>query len=1063
MYSRIYRLGRNFMLKKVRVKICLILALMYIGTGLPVFAQGFVEDYTMFGQNKVQYKNFVWYYLQTEHFDVYFYEDGEKLAEFTAEVAEASLTALENSLQYRIKERVPLVVYKSHNDFQQTNVIQEYMEEGIGGVTESFKNRVVIPFEGDYAQYRHVVHHELTHAFMNDMMFGGGVTNAVLSQARYNIPLWFAEGLAEYESMGWDTRSDMMVRDAAISGYLKPEYLDYFAAYWGGQSIFNFVKDKYGEEKIGELVRKVKQTKDVNKALKSSIGMDLEEMLKKWQLHIKRTYWPDIKNRQKPEELSKAMTDHEKLKNFFNISPSISPNGDKIAFISDRDGYADVFIMSAIDGKILKKVISGQKSPQFEELHWLSPGISWSPDGKYIALAAKGKGAHDILYTVEVESEKIKSFDFDLDGAFGSSWSPKGDEIVFIGNKAQQSDIYAYNVSTGKLRQITNDVFTDTQPVWSPDGKKIAFVSDRGDYTDPGRLPKNFKMQNFSYKQRDLYVVDADGSNMVRLTNTPYDEEWPAWAPDGEALAITAEQTGISNIFLLDLKTKEIRPLTNAITGCFQLTWSRDGSKMVFSSFSNAGWDVYMIKNPLDIRSEDIKLENTVFFDKLKEQMKREEERAKPAVIAAQISDSTVSAKSDYSRYVFDKDLRDRSNKPQEAGKSKTEPESKNTYKTPEGEYLVKKYKLRFTPDLVMGNAGYSTYFGVQGQSALLLSDVLGNHQIVISTDLYFDLKNSSYYGQYLYLPRKTDYGFNVYHMAQFFYDYGGSFGMPVEIPYRVRNYGFNFMLSRPFSKFSRVEMSLGYENASQTFLDDYSSYFPELSINIFRPSISIIKDNTLWTQGNWGPIDGTRVNLTFTASPRLGKNSYSFNTVMLDYRRYHKIRKDYSFDWRVNTGASFGSEPETFFVGGVANWFNYKYKGQIRDQLRDIFFSYWITPLRGSPYWSLVGNRFSLVNMEFRFPFLQYLVLGWPLPIGFQNLRGTFFWDIGAAWNNSDFKLKEKNSFDGKDRYRDVATGYGVGVAIPFYFLIRFNMAWTYDGLGNSKPHYLFSMGYDF
>ncbi|MGE5860976.1 MAG: biopolymer transporter Tol, partial [Ignavibacteria bacterium] len=101
-----------------------------------------------FGKNKVQYKNFEWYYIQTDHFDIYFSQTGTDLAEFTSKEAEKSLEAIQNSFHYKINNRIPIIVYNSTNDFQETNVTDQYLSEGIEGFTELFKNRVVIQFMG---------------------------------------------------------------------------------------------------------------------------------------------------------------------------------------------------------------------------------------------------------------------------------------------------------------------------------------------------------------------------------------------------------------------------------------------------------------------------------------------------------------------------------------------------------------------------------------------------------------------------------------------------------------------------------------------------------------------------------------------------------------------------------------------------------------------------------------------------------------------------------------------------------------------------------------------------
>ena len=225
-----------------------------------------------FGKNKVQYKDFDWYYIQTEHLDIYFNQDGETLAEFTSKAAENALTSIQNSFNYKINNRITLIIYNSQNDFQETNVIDQYLSEGIEGFTELFKNRVVIQFMGSYKKFRHLIHHELVHAVMNDMFYGGSIQNIISNNISINIPGWFSEGMAEYQALGWDVDTDMFIRDAAINEYL-PDIpaLDGYFAYRGGQAVFYYIERKYGKEKIGELIGKIKSTGSVEAGFKEAI------------------------------------------------------------------------------------------------------------------------------------------------------------------------------------------------------------------------------------------------------------------------------------------------------------------------------------------------------------------------------------------------------------------------------------------------------------------------------------------------------------------------------------------------------------------------------------------------------------------------------------------------------------------------------------------------------------------------------------------------------------------------------------------------------------------------
>jgi Tol biopolymer transport system component len=1057
----------------------------------------FAQD---FGKNKVQYKSFEWYYIQSSHFDIHFYKGGEKLAEFVAEVAESALVQIENDWKYKLKSRVPIIVYNSHNDFQQTNVIEEYLEEGVGGVTEMFKNRITIPYEGSYSQLRHVTHHELTHAVMFDMFYGGMFPRSIYTASMFQIPLWVAEGIAEYESVGWNTDTDRYNRDATINGYL--EYSkEVYNVYWGGNLIFHFIADKYGKEKVGDFINKLRQTNNVDRGLKSAFGLDYEELMEQWSLYARRRYWPDIADRKKPEEIANRLTDHKKLKNFYNISPAISPDGSKIAFTSDKSGYFDIYVMSAIDGKILSKVIRGQKSADFEEMHILSPGISWSPDGKNIAFAAKS-GKEDALYVVNVRSGSVRQFRFGLDGVFGAEWSPNSNEIAFIGNQDGASDIYSYDVTTKKLRKITDDIFSEKHPSWSPDGKKITFVSDRRNYVPKEMIPDDFEIHNFDYNQWDVYIINEDGTNMERITETEYDEDYPVWSPDGKSIACATEKNGISNIFIIDTETKEARPITNTLTGCEQLSWSKDGTKLVFSSFSNMGYDIYMIKNPLEIDSKNIELKNTVYFDEL-EKKKKEEERPVKNLIASE--NETKLQSPGLANYVFDRNLSDKNQSILQKTKIAEIKSQEDISKEEKNKYQIKKYKLKFSPDIVTGSAGYDRFFGVQGTSIIQITDILGDHQIFIGTDLYFDLRNSNYFLQYRYLPRRTDYSIGIFQDSMYFTGYYQFLGLPVgSVPFRLRNFGIQTFGSRPFSKFSRIDFGAIYSNIDQTYFYDYGD-IPTIGVKTFLFSLSFSNDTSLWGPNFFPiiPLDGTRYNFFIYTSPPLSNRSFnpypdpyslneqqngtlSFTTVNADIRKYFKIRDQYGFAFRMSGGGSFGRDPENFYLGGIDNWLNREFVGDIRDGLRDIFFSHYITPLRGAGYYQLVGSKYFLGNVEFRFPLIQYLLLGWPLPIGFQQIRGSLFFDVGGAWDpyeefdsisgkwiigdpfKSNYEVhkgfRATKKINGVSYFDDMAMSWGIGArGILLFFLARFDVAWLHDGNKFSSPNYLFSLGFDF
>ncbi len=471
-----------------------------------------------FGQNKVQYRDFDWSYIQSPHFDIYFYGGEQDLAEFTADVAEEAYEQISIHLRWNLKKRVTILVYNSHNEFQQTNVVGTYMREGIGGVTELFKNRVVFPFEGNYEQFRHVIHHELVHAMINDMVYGGNMQSIISNKTKLRIPLWTNEGLAEFLSSNWETKADMTMRDIAIHERIPTiQDLNYYMAYKGGQSVWRFITGKYGREKVGEIFKAMKQTQSAEKGFERAIGMKWDDLTTQWHKYLKKEYWPDIANRTPLEDMAKHLTDHKKDRNFYNVSPALSPDGSKVAVLSDHNGHFNIRLLDALTGEEIKTIVKGSRSVDFEELKWLHPGITWSPDSKQIAFAAKA-GRGDVIHIIDSNTGKSNKIPIDLDGVFSASWSPSGTHIAFIGNKGSASDIYLLNPNTKEISQLTDDIFSDSHPSWDSMGKQIVFVSDRGRNVD-GKL--NGKMSEHDYSQSDIYTVNVSTKEIQQITDTP--------------------------------------------------------------------------------------------------------------------------------------------------------------------------------------------------------------------------------------------------------------------------------------------------------------------------------------------------------------------------------------------------------------------------------------------------------------------------------------------------------------------------------------------------------------
>jgi len=1074
------------------------------------------NSYSQFGKNKVQYKYFDWKYLQTKHFDIYFYQEGYPLAEFAAAVAESSLVSIINNTEFHIANRIPIIIFNSHNEFQQNNIIDEFLPEGVGGVTELFKNRALIPFEGNYEQFRHTIHHELVHAFMNDVFYGGSVQNIIAKNITLVFPMWFSEGMCEYLSLdGLDKGTDEYMRVGIVNDFIPPlEYIYGYLSYRAGQSFFAWISSYYGEYKIAELFRNIKTFGDVEVGFKETFKLDIQEISEKWLRELKKNYWTDITDREEVTEFSKQLTDARRTGGFYNISPVISPQGDKFVFISNRDDFFDVFLADVNTGQVIDKIIEGNTTANFEELQVLTPGVSWSPDGSKIAISVKA-GDQDAIFLVDINSGRETRLPVSLNSISYVEWSPVNNKLALVGTNNKQSDIYIYDLNTKKLDNLTNDIFSDLNPGWSPDGKYIYFTSDRADYTDPALIPKDFKMWEHDLNTKNLYKIDVTTKKITRETNSRnVNDSYAQFGPDTSKYLYVSDISGISNIYMKytdSSGTVTDKPITNSLNPIDQITLSKDGKKLLFVSLHNGAYEIFSINNPFEknlylnslkptrlVTEKYLKPDSTGISksDSLNLPEDSTENNINKTIITDSsyaitsdsvlyldsgktnltnnndsllISDSTFTESKIDSSKIYGEDIKINLNKrkglPDSLSKAiKTDSidyQNNPNFQVaenlnPDRTFKVNNYKVRFSPDYVYGNALYSNFYGLQGYAQLSLSDMMGNHRLYFLSSMVIDFQNSDFAVYYFNFPHRIDYGFGAFHTARFvIYNKGHGDNL-----YRYRNIGMTFNASYPLSRFKRFDASLSLLRVSKENLDDSSE--PIERKYLATPSISFVHDNTL--PGLTAPIKGSRYNISLLASPKFLKDGIGFSSFLFDFRRYFKLADDFTLAMRWAGGASFGPNPQRFYIGGTENWINYNFENRTIpiSNIEEFIFSQPGFPLRGFNYDRAAGSKYTLGNIEFRYPIIKYLILG-ILPIGFQDIMAVTFLDAGMAWSDNS-SLKPITKIDGRYRTKDLLIGMGFGTRQIFLGLpLKFDIAWNYNLQKFSPPFYYFSLGLDF
>lgn len=1093
-------------------------------------AEQLFAQYFYFGKNRVQYENFDWRYIETDHFDIYYYNSKNyHLAQFTAETVESSLEQLENDYGAQLTDRIPVIIYDSHSDFSQTNVVRLPVDaQGIGGVTDKYKNRMTQPFMGEYADFRRTIQHELTHAFINDVYYGGNVQSIVQNNIQLRFPLWFEEGLAEYLALGWDTNTDMFMRDAVLNDYLPPlQRLGGYFAYRGGQSFWYYIETEYGRPKITEILERVRLTRNVQQAIEQSVGLGVEELSERWSEFYRQRYFPEVANRQTLSSTATQITGRNNARSSYNTSPAISPNGDRIAMISNRRGVFDVIVVDANTGEKLKTIVSGSDSPMFEELNILNPNLAWSPDGRNIALSSKSQGSYN-LAIVDYETKRASTTKFpSLDAINSVAWSPDGSKIAFDGNIGPYQSIFVYNLENDEFLNLTGDVFTDKEPAWAGDNETVYFVSNRGNSLEPHTyLAGSTPIMDDTFFETDLYSININSSQIQRLTSTVnWSESQPTATQDGR-LVFVSDQNGIPNIYEYELDSRTVYPLTDLQSGVMQISISNDGTRLAFNALNEGSPDVYVIRAPFSRRIEG-PLEPNQWAQQREEWTPSERvpsigyartlisersqgnvlnarqvlaERQPPGSSRNQQTEQTQQAESDtteqqnsneridFRNYQFGESVvRDTTLELRDDPRN-FEPDN-NT--TESGLYRPKAYRIQFSPDFSYAAGQVNTYSGSSAVAFLSLSDLFGNHQLTLGTDLTFDLRNSDYLIQYGYLKNRTNFYASFNHQSQNYQTFSGEL-------IRFRTFSVNADFQYPLNRYQRFD----YGISAIGIYRDFNSVRSLGSLNnqndssfFLNPSVTFTGDYTIPQPGSITPGGGSRYSVRISGSPYLTNSTPQFATILGDYRKYFNLGNRTSFAFRGSGAYSLGRDSQTFFMGGMLGWINQKWSNADIpfERLADTFFTLPATPLRGHKFNTTFGDKFSLLNAEFRFPLFAAVLPG-PIPlIPLYNITGVAFVDAGAAWGfenyfteseRLDFKVATPetvflNPNDGTPREGeplegdiestvidgDVLIGAGFGLrtillGLPF----RYDVGWPYfrDGFDGDPIHY-FSIGIDF
>jgi WD40 repeat protein len=1050
-----------------------------------------VEAQQYFGQNLVQYKHFKWRVIETEHFLVHYYPEEREAVHAAARMAERSYARLSRILGHQFREKKPIILFSSRADFAQNNVTGD-LGEGVGGVTESGRHRLIMPFTGDLGSFEQVLAHEMVHEFYYDIFQKGraGANQQVLE--RVNAPLWYSEGMAEYLSIGPNhPLTAGWLRDAAVSGNIPTikqmtDRPDKYFPYRYGESFWQYIGERWGDAAIGEILRNTPAV-GVERAFVRELGMSLDDVGSAWREAVQSQYLPAASLYQRPQTFAQPLLTRRRSGGEIFLAPVLSSDGNYIAFLSNGNEkrgelFIDLWLGNAKTGERVKRLVKSTLNPDFEELRLLYSQSAFSNNGKTLAFTAQRAGK-DVLYLLDVPSRKVsKRIDLEFDAVTAPSFSPDDSRLVFSATQGGITDLYIVDVDGRNLRRLTNDIYGDLQPNWSPDGKLIAFASDRGPDTDLAKL---------HISKWQIAVIDVETNAIEVLPGQAGHNLNPQWAPDAKSVAYISDRTGVQNIFLYDLTDRSQYQLTNVLGGISAiteyspaLTWARGADRMAFTYFEKGDYTVWTVDNPRALKTVAFTQGGTTPTG-----LVMTVPTLPSSTLAGVTGPDTLkvvgSNNSIYRAPGGSRPSAQLSATEAQAGEVEATTvavlNANPDFALPDTtRFRDYEYSVGFRPDYIaQPEIGYATgnqygLSGFNGGTTIVLSDLLGNHQIALSASVYGQLRDASVFASYANLSRRWQYTFGAYQQPVFLPQSGGvieDLGDRDRITvlfsrYVLRNAFLNGQY--PLNRFTRFEAGLQFNSIGRSIIAlSQDCYFngctaPEINdvenapaYNFVSPSVAYVSDNTLF--GYTAPVIGRRYR--FQVSPSIGNLKWVEG--LADYRRYDPIIfNTLTIATRFLTSVSVGRDEETFL----------KYIGRpeyVRGYDNANFSGYECTSYIGGGAScnteQLVGSRVAVVNAEIRFPLIRRFDLG-NLPIGLPPVEALLFYDAGLAWTSGQtVSLAKPDNYD-FTLQRYPLRSYGVGLRVNLFniAILKWDYAKPLDQPGKDW-NWTFSLGPSF
>ena len=528
--------------------------LILVAWGSAVQAQ---RAYETFGRNRVQYKDFEWKYLSSENFDVYFYGDRRKLAQEALQYMESEFDRITDLLGFYPYQKTKVFLYNSIADLQQSNVGLNQNRFNVSGETTFVKPYVEIAHPGNLDDFKRELLFKMSNLLVNEMMFGGSLREMFASSVLLNLPDWFIDGTSYYVAYGWNEEMDDYVRQLVKSKNVsKALRLKDKEAALVGQSIWNFIVEKYGKSSINNILNYTRIIRNEEKSILITLGVPFKQLVNDW-----RDYYTTMEK--KVEQSYVPLADSNKFTNqkrrlVTYTTVKVSPDGKSVAYAVNDRGRFTVKVKSLENGSETV-ILSGGNRVIKQTVDYRVPLLSWS-DATTLGVIGVKNGQY-IFWLYDLRSKTKLPRELDKFSNIRSfNFSSNGRLVIVSADFEGQNDLFLLSSRRDRTKRLTNDSYDDLDPAFIPNSNTIVFSSNR--VTDSLTTDAKALQKLSPYYNLFMFNIDTTTNRLKRVTNT-LSKDFHVRAPDDHNFYYLSDQRGIVNLFRFNLQTGTYAQVTN--------------------------------------------------------------------------------------------------------------------------------------------------------------------------------------------------------------------------------------------------------------------------------------------------------------------------------------------------------------------------------------------------------------------------------------------------------------------------------------------------------------------